>query len=94
MMTSLKSMLGYRLQAQDDPIGKVFDFHVDNGTWRIRPMAVEPHVHVPWPKVLIDREHLGASDWINRSGVVRLGREAIRRALSISRDPPLYRQPA
>ncbi len=92
MMTSLKSLLGYRLQAQDGPLGNVYDFHFDNGTWRIRHMAAELHAHVPWPKVLIDREQLGAADWVNRSVVVRLGREEIRHAPRISRDPPLYRR--
>ena len=40
MLTSLKSLLGYRLRAVDGHIGKVRDFHFDNEHWTLRHMAV------------------------------------------------------
>lgn len=92
MMTSLKSLLGYRLEARDGLIGKVYDFHFDNGTWGIRHVAAETHAHIPWPKVMIAREALGVSDWVNRTLIVDLLREEIKHAPHINHDPPLYRQ--
>ena len=92
MLTSLKSLLGYRLHARDGYIGRVHDFHFDNATWQVRHLGGITHVHLPWSKVLIARELLGAPDWVDRAIAVHQSRDEIRQDPRIGTDPPLYRE--
>ncbi len=92
MLTSLKSLLGYRLRAVDGHIGKVRDFHFDNEHWTLRHMAVSTHIHFPWPVVLIEPKAIGRPDWVEQTVPVFHTLEDVRRAPRLSSDPPLYKQ--
>ncbi len=92
MLTSLKSLLGYRLRAVDGPIGKVRDFHFDNGSWALRHMAASTHVHFPWPVVLIEPKAIGRPDWVEQMLPVFHTMQELREAPRLSHDPPLYKQ--
>lgn len=92
MLTSLKSLLGYRLHARDGYLGKVDDFHFDNATWRLRSLAAKPHSHWPWRKVLIAGEFVGPPDWVDRTIAVNQTRSEIRHDPPVRSAPPLYRE--
>ncbi len=92
MLTSLRSLLGYRLRAVDGHIGKVRDFHFDNGNWALRNMAVSTHVHFPWPVVLIEPKAIGRPDWVDQTIAVFHTMQDVRNAPRITKEPPLYRQ--
>ncbi len=92
MLTSLKSLLGYRLRAVDGYIGKVRDFHFDNGSWALRSMAVSTHVHFPWPVVLIGPKSIGRPDWIDETVPVFHTMQEVREAPRLAKEPPLYKQ--
>lgn len=92
MLTSLKSLLGYRLRAVDGHIGKVRDFHFDNESWTLRHMAVSTHAHFPWPVVLIEPKAIGRPDWVDQTLTVFHMVQDVRHAPKLTTDPPLYRQ--
>jgi hypothetical protein len=92
MLTSLKSLLGYRLRAVDGHIGKVRDFHFDNGSWALRHMAVSTHVHFPWPVVLIEPKAMGRPDWVDETVPVFHTMQEVREAPRLVKEPPLYRE--
>lgn len=92
MLISLKSLIGYRLHAQDGYMGKVQDFHFDNRSWHVHHAAVSIHTHLPWPVVLLDPDTLESPNWIDRAIPVRLTRASIRHSMRLRQDPPLYIQ--
>lgn len=92
MLTSLKSLLGYRLRAVDGHVGKVRDFHFDNSSWALRHMAVSAHVYFPWPVVLIEPKAIGRPDWVDQTLNVFHTVQDVREAPRLTKDPPLYRQ--
>lgn len=92
MLTSLKSLLGYRLRAVDGHIGKVRDFHFDNESWQLRHMAVSTHVYFPWPVVLLEPKAIGRPDWVDQTITVFHTVQDVREAPRMTKDPPLYRQ--
>jgi hypothetical protein len=92
MLTSLKSLLGFRLRAVDGFVGKVRDFHFDNESWMLRHMAVSTHVYFPWPVVLIEPKAIGRPDWVDQTITVYHTVQDVRHAPGLAKDPPLYRQ--
>ena len=92
MLTSLRTLLGYRLRAVDGHIGKVRDFHFDNESWMLRHMAVSTHVHFPWPVVLIEPKAIGRPDWVDQTLTVFHTMQDVRQAPKLATDPPLYKQ--
>ncbi len=57
-LQSMKSVLGYRIQAKDGEIGHIADFIVDDEVWAIRYVVLDTKNWLPGKKVLI------ASEWV------------------------------
>lgn len=91
MLTSLRSILKYRLRAVDGHVGRVRDFHFDNRSWALRHMAACTHVHLPWPVVLIEPKAIGRPDWVDQTVAIFHTIEEIRQAPKLSTEPPLER---
>jgi len=92
MLISLKSMLGYRLQAYDGIIGKVSDFYFDDHSWRLRYGIINVGTFFSPYEVLIDASVLGQPDTAKRLWPVRLTQDQIGGSPSIRTAKPVCRQ--
>jgi hypothetical protein len=92
MLRSLRSMLGFQVEATDGHCGKVRDFHFDSGTGCLRYIVVSLGFRYPWHNVLIPAEKIGKPDWDASTLSVNQTRYEIGHAPLISADPPIYLQ--
>ena len=92
MLRTVKNLIGYRLLARGEEIGKAYDFYIDDRSWRVRYLVAEVG---KWPgrrRVLVARAALEKVD--SESRVVHLGltREQVESAPDIDTDKPVSRQ--
>jgi sporulation protein YlmC with PRC-barrel domain len=53
MLTSMKSLLDYRIRASDGFIGRVYDFHFDDQTWKLHHLVVDAGADLATVKELL-----------------------------------------
>jgi hypothetical protein len=76
-LRSAHEVKGYHLQAQDDDIGHVEDFLVDDQTWRIHYLIVDTSNWLPGRKVLVATDWFQGVNWPQREVYVELTRREV-----------------
>jgi hypothetical protein len=84
--------MGYKLEAQDGPIGKVKDFLFDEAQWTVRWMVADTGKWLPKRKVLVSPITLGEPDWKTGLLPVRLTNSEIENSPALDSDAPVSRQ--
>lgn len=79
-LRSCREVIGYRLQANDGPMGCLEDFLVDDVSWALSYLIVDtrggsPHVHVVIPPEWIDDV-----DWAEKTVTVNVSRKTLQNA--------------
>jgi sporulation protein YlmC with PRC-barrel domain len=92
MLRSVKELFGYRIQATDGEIGKVYDFFFDDQTWDVRYLVVDIGGWLGGRQGLIIPSVLGQPEWKDRLIPVRLTTEQVKTSPDIDLDKPVYRQ--
>lgn len=76
---SVREVVGYQLHATDGDLGRVEDFIVDDETWAIADLLVDPRGWLPGKKVLVAPGAVADVDWANREVRIRLIRDEVER---------------
>ncbi|HKJ02411.1 MAG TPA: PRC-barrel domain-containing protein [Longimicrobiales bacterium] len=76
-LRSADEVMGYAIQAEDDEVGHVEDFIVDDANWAIRYMIVDTRNWLPGRQVLVSPHWVHGFDWSRRSATVDLTRRQI-----------------
>lgn len=79
-LRSLKEVIGYHLQATDEPIGHVQDFMIDEGSWALHYLVVATGHWGFGKSVLIPPPWISEIDWQDRRVYVDVSRDRIRSA--------------
>ena len=79
-LRSSKAVLGYRIEASDDPIGHVADFLFDEETWAMCYLMVDTRHWRRGKHVLISPRRIRAINWAERTLTVALKREEIEQS--------------
>lgn len=79
-LRSTGEVAGYALQATDGRLGHVVDFLVEEESWAIRYLIVDPRSWWPGKHVLIATEWLTGVSWDRSEVAVDLSREQVRNA--------------
>ncbi|MGE5343362.1 MAG: PRC-barrel domain-containing protein [Candidatus Omnitrophota bacterium] len=90
-LRSTREVTGYHIQAQDDEIGHVDDFIVDDQSWAIRYLVIDTRNWWPGKKVLISRQWIDRISWTESKVFVNLTRESVKQAPEYSDESPLTR---
>ena len=78
MLSKVKTLIGYTLQARDGEIGSVKESVIDDASWEIRYLVVATKNWWPGKKVLISPEWIERVSWSELKVHVKLTREAIK----------------
>jgi uncharacterized protein YrrD len=89
---STREVHGYKVAATDGHIGHVADFIVDDETWTIRYLVIDPRTWWPGKHVLMAPDWVEKVDWATRSMSVKLSRELIRGAPEYDHDTRITRE--
>jgi hypothetical protein len=79
-LRSTGEVAGYVIQATDGRLGHVVDFLVEEESWAIRYLIVDPRTWWPGKHVLIAAEWLSGVSWDRSQVSVDLSREQVRSA--------------
>jgi sporulation protein YlmC with PRC-barrel domain len=79
-LRSVQEILGYHIAAQDEKIGHVEDFILDDETWTMTDLLVDTRNWLPGKKVLIPHSAIQLVSWIDRTITVGLTHEQIQQA--------------
>jgi hypothetical protein len=79
-LRSASEVTGYGIEATDGELGHVEDFLLDEESWAIRYVIVDPRNWWPGDHVLIGTDWFTAVNWEERTVSVDLTREAVRNA--------------
>jgi hypothetical protein len=79
-LRSAAEVTGYGIHANDGNLGHVVDFLIDEETWTIRYLIVDPRNWWPGPHVIISPEWITGTSHIDRAVNVNLTREQVRNA--------------
>jgi uncharacterized protein YrrD len=91
-LRSSREVTGYGVLARDGEIGHVEDFLVDDRTWTIRYIAVDPKNFWPGPSVLIPPQWLTSVTWSAAKVRVDHTRDEIRQAPEWNPSEPISRE--
>jgi hypothetical protein len=91
-LRSCKEVKGYHIQAVDGEIGHVADFIVDDDSWFLRYLVVDPHNILPGRKVLVAVRWIDRIDWSASKVHVDLTREQIKGAPEFETNAPVNRR--
>jgi len=92
MLRSSKELFGYKIQADDGEIGKVYDFYFDDEIWTVRYIVVGTGNWLKDRKVLLVPSAAGHPDWKASTLPVRLTRKQVEESPEIDMDRPVSRQ--
>jgi uncharacterized protein YrrD len=92
MKRTVKSLIGYTIQATDGEIGNVKEFYFDDRTWTIRYLVVETGSWLFGRKILLSTEALLAPDWKKHVFPVNLTTAQINGSPEIDTNKPVSRQ--
>lgn len=90
-LRSMKEVLGYNIQATDEPIGHVEDFFADDEEWQIRYMLVDTRNWLPGRKVLVGIDWIDHIDWAKQDVVVNVTREQVENSPEYDPQEPVRR---
>jgi uncharacterized protein YrrD len=79
-LRSCKEVIGYRLQATDDPLGSLEDFLVDDVSWAMRYLLVNTRNGAPDRHIVIPPEWIEHVDWEEKTVKVKVSRRAVQNA--------------
>jgi uncharacterized protein YrrD len=92
MLRTIKSLIGFPMEASDGEIGKVEEFYFDDKTWNIRYLIVDTGNWLSGRKVLIAPSALVSISETAESLPVNLTKEQIRSSPDIDTDKPVSRR--
>jgi hypothetical protein len=79
-LRSTNEVTGYKIEAQDGPLGHVTDFIVDDETWTIRYVAADTGDWWPGKKVLLPLRWIAQMRWPECTVQVRATRDQVQNA--------------
>ena len=79
-LRSAQEIIGYHIQAQDQEIGHVEDFVIEDATWTISDLLIDTRNWWPGKKVVIPHDAIQTVSWIDRVIVVGPTHEQIQNA--------------
>jgi len=85
-LRSTKDVSDYNIQANDDSIGHVEDFIIDDDSWAIRYLVVDTRNFLPGKKVLISPQWIENFNTEDSSVRINLGADVIRDAPEYNED--------
>ncbi len=77
-LRSTNEVTGYKIEAQDGPLGHVADFIVDDETWNIRYVAADTGEWWPGKKVLLPLHWIAQVRWLEGTVQVRVTRDQVQ----------------
>ncbi len=92
MLSTAKTLTGYKLESLDGEIGTARDFYFDDLDWRIRYLVADTGEWLVSRQVLISPHSLAGVDSGQGSISVKLTRAEIEHSPSLNRDKPVSRQ--
>lgn len=92
MQRTVESMIGYKLRATDDDLGKVKDLYFDDVTWTVRYIEVDAGSWLSQRRVLISPVNVGDPDWARHVLPVALTKEQVKESPPAGKDKPVSRQ--
>ncbi len=93
MLRSLNEILGYTIEAQDGPIGRVVDFYFDEVDWTVRYLVADTGNIISGKKVLISTAGFyDKPDWTKRHFKVVLTKAMIMEATPAEVKKPVSRR--
>ena len=90
-LRSLDEVAGYRIDAEDDEVGHVEDFIVDDDDWIIRYMVVDTRNWLPGRKVIVPPGWVEGFDWQKKTAGVSLTRRQIENSPPFEPGAPVNR---
>lgn len=92
MLTNLKTLKNYRLNANDGEVGGIKEFLFDNKFWTIRYLVVNTGTWLNKRRVLLSPYFIGDAD--HRHGLINVNllKEQIENSPSLESDQPVTRQ--
>ena len=91
-LRSAGEILGYRIQAEDDEIGHVEDFIIDERDWAIRYMVVDTRNWLPGKMVVVAPQWIRNVSWERSRVSVDLTTDTIRNAPEYNRSSGISRE--
>jgi len=79
-LRSTQAVSGYHIQAQDGEIGHIADFIIDDETWAIRYLVIDPKNWWPGKHVLVSPRWIERVSWEESKVFVNLSRDIIKRS--------------
>jgi len=92
MLRSAHELMGYRIQASDGQLGKVYDFLFDDRSWVVRYIAVDTGNWLPGRLVLVSPVEAGQPQWGEHVLPVSLTRQQVEDSPPIEAHLPISRQ--
>ena len=92
MLHSIKKLEGYKIQATDGEVGKVYDFYFDDKEWVIRYLIADTGGWLTGRRVLISPESLGKPNFNEEIFPINLTKKQIEESPPIEEDKPVTRQ--
>jgi hypothetical protein len=92
MLTSMKKLLDFALEATDGEIGSLDGFYFDDTGWEVRYLVLKPRKWLSGRKVLISPVSLGEPDLEKRVLPASLSKEQIEGSPAVNENAPLTRQ--
>lgn len=89
MLRNVKELIGYRLLAKDDMLGKVKDFLFDDIVWNVRYLVADTGGWMHDRRVLISPASFGVPNWGGKMLPVHLTKSEIENSPGISEDMPV-----
>ena len=77
-LRSIREILRYKIQGNDEAIGHLDDFVVDDQSWEVRYLAVDTAIWWFGKKVLVAPNWISRVSWSERTVHVKMSRQAIK----------------
>ena len=90
-LRSTHDVSGHHIQAEDDEIGHVEDFIIDDETWAIRYLIIDTRNWWPGKKVLVSPQWIERVSWDESKVFVDLPRETIKQSPEYTEESLLTR---
>jgi hypothetical protein len=91
MLSKVKTLSGYKLQARDGEIGSVKESVIDDVSWEIRYLVVATKNWWPGKKVLVSPLWIDRVEWSSSKVFINLSRETIQGSPEYTEDALLTR---
>lgn len=78
LLRSVKEVVGYAVEVTDGPCGHVDDLLIDDATWQVEFLLVNPRNFLPGTPRAVPAPWVEACDWLSRSMRMNLDKDRIR----------------